>query len=299
MNTPAPYVVTRIFGGLGNQMFQYAVGYRLAKKLKVNLKLDISGYATDPLRKFTLGKLKISGGIATPADLAPFSKRGTKAMFGTLRRFLTGAGVPTPTGYVQEPKFTFNPEILTLTNTPLYLDGYWQSEKYFIDVADDLRKEFCVAAEPTGDNRLMLQRIGSADAVCLHIRRGDYVKNQHTNSVHGTASLEYYYTAIQHIQSIHPRLELFVFSDDVGWVRENLHTTVPTTFVDHNGPDSDYEDLRLMSSCKHHIMANSTFSWWAAWLGERPGQIAIAPKKWFNSADMDSTDLVPARWLRM
>ena len=280
-------------------MFQYAAGFRLAKKLKVDHKLDISGYATDPLRKFTLGKLAISGNVATPEDLAPFSKRGTKTIFGTLRRLLTGNGAPTPLGYVQEPKFTFNPEILTLTNTPLYLDGYWQSEKYFIDVADELRKEFCVAAEPTGENKLMLNRIGATDAVCLHIRRGDYVKNQHTNSVHGTASLEYYYQAVRHIQSTHPNLELYVFSDDVGWVRENLHTTVPTTFVDHNNPDSDYEDLRLMSTCKHHIMANSTFSWWAAWLGEHPGQIAIAPKKWFNSIDMDSTDLVPARWLRM
>lgn len=299
MNTTAPHIITRIFGGLGNQMFQYAVGFRLAKKLKVNLKLDISGYTTDPLRKFTLGKLNISGSIATPADLAPFSKRGSRAILSTFRRLFTGAGVSTPLGFVKEPKFTFNPEVLTLTNTPLYLDGYWQSEKYFIDVADDLRKEFCVAAGPTGDNISMLQRIKAADAVCLHIRRGDYVKNQHTNSVHGTASLEYYYQAIRQIQSTHPLLELFVFSDDVGWVRENLHATVPTTFVDHNGPDSDYEDLRLMSACKHHIMANSTFSWWAAWLGEHSGQIAIAPKKWFNSADLDSTDLVPARWLRM
>jgi hypothetical protein len=124
------------------------------------------------------------------------------------------------------------------------------------------------------------------------------VSEKHTNAFHGTSSLDYYQAAVKHIQSVEPNGRIFVFSDDVKWAKENLRLSLPTYFVDINPPNKGYLDLCLMAACRHHIIANSTFSWWGAWLAENQKQIVIAPKQWFQSS-LDASDLVPARWIRM
>lgn len=292
-------VIARIIGGLGNQMFQYATGFRLAKKLQTEFKIDTSAFATYPLHRLSITKLSISATTAEPREIAPYITHPPTSLWSRLHRLLTRPAPKVRSGYFHEPKFSFNTELLTLTGDVIYLDGYWQSEKYFIDVAEDIRREFQVPTEPDETNKRMLELIRTTESVCLHIRRGDYVQNQNTNSIHGTASLDYYYQALKQIQSKHQNPELFVFSDDLDWVRQNLRNDFRTIYVDQNGPEKDFEDLRLMSACKHHIIANSTFSWWGAWLGQRPGQIVVAPKKWFSTTDFDSKDLVPSRWYRL
>ena len=133
----------------------------------------------------------------------------------------------------------------------------------------------------------------------IHVRRGDYVSDAITQEIHGLSPLEYYAAAIQHIAHVAVQPHFFVFSDDPSWVRQNLHIDYPTTYVEHNTADRNYEDLRLMSLCRHHIIANSTFSWWGAWLGSNRAKMVIAPKRWFNTPDKDTRDLIPRSWIQL
>ncbi len=291
-------IISRIIGGLGNQMFQYAAGFRLSKKVQTELKIDTSAFATYQLHGLSIGNFCISATIASKADTSPFTGQSSNQILEKLRRMVQAPTRRIP-GFIHEPKFTFNPEILELTGGSIYLDGYWQSEKYFADVADDIRKEFIVANVPDEINRAMLAHIQATESVCLHIRRGDYIKNQQTNSVHGTIPLTYYHKALEYLRTKRNKLTLFIFSDDIEWVRQNFKTDFPMIFVDHNNPEKNYEDIRLMSTCKNHIIANSTFSWWGAWLSGYAQQIAIAPKRWFRTKDIDSQDIIPSRWLKL
>ena len=178
-----------------------------------------------------------------------------------------------------------------------YLDGYWQSERYFAEVAQVARAEFALRRPPDAENQRMLDAIRGAEAVGIHARRGDYVTDARTRDVHGHAPAEYYAAAVARIRSLVRAPAFFVFSDDPAWAAQHLRVDPATVIVGHNDAGRDYEDLRLMSACRHHIIANSTFSWWAAWLGERPGQRVIAPRHWFRDGP-DARDLVPARWER-
>ena len=198
----------------------------------------------------------------------------------------------------REPHFFYDPNILKCKND-VYLEGYWQSEKYFKNIEHLIRSEFTPVTEPDNPTEKMADQIRSCVSVNLHFRRGDYVSNSTTNAYHGTCSLEYYHRAIRIIEENVKNPHFFIFSDDPDWVRENADTGHPTTIVDLNGPDQDYEDMRLMSLCQHHIIGNSSFSWWGAWLSTNPQKIVIAPKKWFNRMDINTQDLIPESWLQL
>ena len=141
--------------------------------------------------------------------------------------------------------------------------------------------------------------IRACESVSVHIRRGDYLSNPAFYRFHGVCAVEYYEAAVGHLAGAVENPCFFLFSDDLDWARRNLRLDYPVTYVDHNGEDKDYEDLRLMSQCKHHIIANSSFSWWAAWLCANPGKIVIAPRKWFNDPNIDTADIIPASWRRI
>jgi hypothetical protein len=192
----------------------------------------------------------------------------------------------------------FNPAILRLTDN-ISLDGYWQSEKYFSDIAPVIRSDFTVRVEPEGLNREVASVINGCNAISIHFRRGDYVTDAKIAARHGACTNDYFIKAVELIKARVERPHFFVFSDDPAWVRE--HFTIPhtMTLVDHNGPDKAHEDLRLMSLCRHHIIANSSFSWWGAWLNPRPDKIVIAPLRWFNDPTVDTSDLIPESWLRI
>jgi hypothetical protein len=271
-------IITKLIGGLGNQMFQYAAGRRLALKHNTPLKLDLSSYKETwkdmTPRIYELKCFNIKADIAEADDLEN----------GAFMRY-------------KEKSFSFDPYLLNAQDN-IHIKGYWQSEKYFEDIKGIIAKDFTVKWPLQGENLRLSEQIQGVQSVSVHVRRTDYVSNPVTNEFHGVCSLDYYYNCIEQIARNTAAPHFFVFSDDPAWCTEHVKLSYPVTFVDHNSPNMGYEDLRLMSLCKHNIIANSSFSWWGAWLNENPDKIVFAPQKWFNDIRYDTKYLLPHGWQR-
>lgn len=291
-------IISQILGGLGNQMFQYAVGRSLALRRHTTLKLDISEFAKYPLRTYDLHVFNIKADIANRQEIEKLRGRQHHRLLARWLKLLSDKNSIPPISYVHEKDITFQSDILDKPDNS-YLEGYWQSEKYFSDIAAIIRQDFTLKTFPNPINQSLLNQIKSAMAISVHVRRGDYVNNAATNAFHGTTPLDYYQRAINYIKIHAPHGTIFVFSDDHTWVKQNLKFDLPTVYVDANDTDQAHDDLRLMSACRHHVLANSTFSWWGAWLGETKSQIVIAPKQWFSDPRQDARDLVPERWMKI
>jgi hypothetical protein len=289
-------IVTQLIGGLGNQLFQYSVGRCLAEKNRTRLKLDASAFATYRLRTFALSHFSIEADVLTHEEVLQLGESAApkRRLAGILERLWHKSPVPV----VAERSFAFDPRVMDAT-APCYLKGYWQSPKYFAPIEPLIRSELQVRDPLSGENSSIADRIASTLAVSLHVRRGDYVTNAVTARYHGVCGPEYFYAAEALLQRSLGRFTLFVFSDDPVWAERNLQFRSPALFVRHNGPGQDYEDLRLMTMCRHHIIANSTFSWWGAWLCRHPDKTVIAPKNWFREAGHRADDLIPANWIRI
>ena len=289
-------VIVCLMGGLGNQMFQYAAGRAIAHRNQTQLKLDVSALERDAARSYRLHRFNIVESVATPDELARFTKRD---LWGRISRRAERYLLPPYRRSVFAQRFDhFDPDILRLRGS-VYLTGYWQSEKYFKDIEQIIRQDFTFRHPPDTENQKLARMIANTNSVSLHIRRGDYISNPDAYEVLGVCSLAYYQAATEELTHTIKQPHFFVFSDDMEWVCQNLRLDYPTTYVTHNGIEKDYEDLCLMSQCKHHIIANSAFSWWGAWLCTYPAKIVIAPEKWFNKADYDTRDLIPAAWIRI
>ncbi len=290
-------IIVRLTGGLGNQLFQYAAGRRIALLGGVPLKLDLKAVEVST-RGYRLNHYNIVEAIASAAEIRRLAGVGQKGAAARIRRALMNRLHLHKRSVLKERHCQFDPRVSRRLDK-VYLDGYWQSEKYFKDIEDTVRKEFTLKhpTDPAGE--AVLAAIRECESVSLHVRRGDYVSNPIYNRFHGVCTAEYYNKAVEQIAAAVEKPCIFVFSDDLDWPRRNLRLNYPTTFVDHNGEDKDYRDMRLMSQCKHHIMANSSFSWWGAWLCTNPDKIVIAPKKWFNDPNMDTSDLMPESWRRI
>lgn len=290
-------IIVRLMGGLGNQLFQYAAGRRVALKNDLPLKLDLSWFKDQPDRPYSLKHFAVIEDIAT-ADEATRLKGDEKSVFRRIFSKCRDFGKPYyQRTYIREKSLDFDPNLLQISGRT-YLDGYWQSEKYFKDIEDTIRREFSVISPPDAVNANYARKIQASHAVAIHVRRGDYISNPNTNKVHGTCTLEYYYRAIDLIMSKVKSPHFFVFSDDPEWTQNNLKIDAPTTYVVHNPSDKNYEDLRLMSLCNHFIIANSSFSWWGAWLSDNKTKIVIAPSKWFQNKKYTNTDIIPQDWIR-
>jgi hypothetical protein len=169
----------------------------------------------------------------------------------------------------------------------VYLAGYWQDLRYFRDVEDVIRKDFSFKHEATGENKEMLSRLRSVESVGIHVRRGDYLTDEHTIELAGVADLPYYKHALSYMNDGLKNPQYFVFTDDPEWVRMNFEVDVPFELVTINGQDKGYEDLRLLSNCAHLVISNSSFGWWSGWLNNNPDKIVVAPRVWRkNGADM-------------
>jgi hypothetical protein len=179
-----------------------------------------------------------------------------------------------------------------------YLSGYWQSYRYFDDIADQLRTELTPLTPPTPKDSKLIRSMISTNSVSVHVRRGDYITQKAAAAFHGNSSVEYYDKALAKICTLVQDPRFFVFSDDLGWVKNNMKFPGATNFVDHNDGDTAFQDLRLMSTCKHHIIANSSFSWWGAWLNPNDKKIVVAPSLWFADHRQTPT-LIPKSWLRV
>ena len=285
-------VTTRLLGGLGNQMFQYAAGRALAWRRDVPFQVDRRAFAEYKTHAFGLDCFRAEIADA-PADQLPGAVKESR-LNRLLRPFMRA-----PLKVYAERAFTFDAEVASLPDGT-YLDGYWQSEKYFADCADLIRADFTVRHAPSADNQRWLGMVANGNSVSLHIRRGDYVSNASAAAVHGTCDLDYYRRAVDHIrQATGQAPVLFVFSDDPDWVAANLDLPCETHLVRNNDAATNYEDLRMMTACRHHVIANSSFSWWGAWLDARPDAITVAPKRWFAAGTPDARDLVPGRWVRL
>jgi hypothetical protein len=290
-------IVVKLSGGLGNQMFQYAAGRSLSLRIGSELRLDISELKNDPIRSYGLSRFSIQENFVSDREL-----RLVKKPSHHLRNFLVDVRCRLAGGFAlcseREPGTGFDPGFFSLPDNR-YLDGYWQSENYFLPVQEIIRQEFTVGTEPDPDNRNMAARISSSDAVALHIRRGDYVTDPKTNRDHGTCSMKYYASAMETITDKVKNPLFFIFTDDPVWVRKNFTPAGNHLLVSINDPGNSAEDLRLMTLCRHHIIANSSFSWWGAWLCRNPGKIVCAPELWFSSLKKDTRDLIPPGWIRL
>ena len=279
-------------GGLGNQLFQYATARSLAIRTGAELRLDLSSYANDPLRCYELSVFPIIGQVIREAD----DRIEEPRFIGKMKKFLSQ--LQRKEKYYREPHFHYDPRVKNLS-APVFLEGYWQSEKYFVEDALSLRRELIPFQPLELDNASIAAQINTATAVSLHVRRGDYVANAHTNNYHGVCSIEYYRAAIEYMRHAAGDIHLFVFSDDQEWCKSNLEPNYPTTYATANPPDRGYRDMQLMALCRHHIIANSSFSWWGAWLNPRPDKIVVAPRNWFANSEHDTRDLIPETWVRL
>ena len=294
-------IIVRLLGGHSNQLFQYAVGRSTAIRHNAELKLDLTwfdekfAHGTTP-RHYELGAYPIAAQIATRKDLAKVTTNSARSPLGRLsQKFRKENGITQLT----ESGLGLNKPVLNAPDN-VYLVGYWQNEKYFKDIRPILLKDL----EPTKTmnlaNKKYLKQIESLEAVSLHIRRGDYVSDKTTNAYHGLMSVEYYKKAVNIIEKNlgGKPFNIFVFSNDIDWCKQNLGFKQTTTFVEGNTDGAD--DIRLMKHCQHNIMANSSFSWWGAWLNINPDKIIIAPRVWFlDEKSNRETDIIPKDWIRL
>ena len=202
--------------------------------------------------------------------------------------------------YFKEKSFLFDKNVFQYYPN-IYLDGYWQSEKYFLDIKEVITSNFQLKLQLLSDREKdWLDKVQKSTSVCLHIRRGDLVSNSAANQFHGVICLEYIYKAIEIIASKIKTPTFFIFSDDMNWCKTNIKIDYQIYFIDHFNPVDMFPiDFQLMTNCQHFIISNSTFSWWAAWLSQYRDKIVIAPQNWFRASEINTKDLVPDSWIRI
>lgn len=283
-------IISRIVGGLGNQMFQYAVGRALSIESGQPLKLDLTQMERYKVHTFQLDQLNIIYDVADRREV-PCPPR--KSVFGRLITTMKNRG---RIHQLFENAQSFDPSILNWRG-PAHLSGYWQSEKYFARHADVIRRDFSLKKPYSHLRQDVLSKILGVEApISVHVRRGDYVTNQRANAIHGTCEPDWYRRAMEIVMDRADKPTFFIFSDDPSWARSNLPEYTGMVFVEPQADGRDAEDMHLMASCHSHIIANSTFSWWGAWLNPRADKNVIAPARWFRSKEQLSRDLVPIEW---
>jgi len=293
-------IIVQLKGGLGNQLFQYAAARRLAGKHNTELKLDLTRYSLGEQRPhafFSLDRFDIRAKIAEKAEVLFFHDNTL------LGRAVRKIRTITRTGKIkricERKHFAFDPAILKLPNN-IYLSGYWQSEKYFKEIEDIVREEITLKDAVTSQSIAVEQEIKSLkNTVSLHIRRGDYVSDIKANNYLGLCPLDYYNKCISVLGNELGELNLFIFSDDLDWVKKNLNTDHQKYFVEHNKTENAHEDIYLMSICEHNIIANSSFSWWGAWLNKNKKKKVFAPNQWTAKENCNKLDIVPEEWNRI
>ena len=276
-------IIVRVTGGLGNQMFQYAMYKSLEKKGKL-VKLDSkSFYETKKEHNgYELERIfDIKPNKPTKEDLEKFDENNISTLF-KIKRKLFG-----DKKFVYDTKeYVFNKDVYKLKNS--YLNGYWQSIKYFEGIENDIKKDFRFKNQLDNKNLEILNEIENSNSISIHIRRGDYMSPENYNMYGCIATPTYYKKAIKVIEEKVENPTFFVFSNDMDWVKKNIQINSRVFYIDINSGNGSYKDMQLMSNCKHNIIANSSFSWWGAWLNENKNKIVIAPKKWINREDVDS-----------
>lgn len=282
-------------GGLGNQMFQYAFGKSLEAKFNSPIFFDKSWFDQKfenvTPRVFGLDAFNISLHFIDPKRL--FFRNPQHSWFKILKQKIKGKIV---CNKIYEQFFSFEQ---LKTKSRLYIEGYWQNPKYLDGIRETILKDFSFPELKNTEDSDLRNQISVCESVAVHIRRGDYVNNPTTNQYHGTCSIEYYQKAAEYIISKVPNVRFFLFTDDPDFVKNNFGFLANAIVVSDSNR-SDIDELNLMHLCKHFIIANSSFSWWGAWLSQNPEKIVIAPQKWFNNVEAEKNrKIVPENWVRI
>ena len=274
-------VMVRLLGGLANQLFQYSMGRALAIRTGSLLRFDTRDLDDDILRNYALHQFNIKGQAASLSELDYFRAIGAGERYQLLA----------------EKSFRFQVEA-TLAEAPVYAQGYWQSERYFESIEQVLRRDLTLTRGFSQEGASLVREIRShRSSVSVHIRRGDYVTNPTTNAFHGCVSSDYVHRAMELMLKRYEDAVFYVFTDDLNWARENINHASNSVFIAERIMTTDGEELSIMGSCQHHILSNSSYSWWGAWLNPRRTKLVVAPTPWFRSTDVDPQDLYCANWV--
>lgn len=287
-------IIALLKGGLGNQLYQYASARALAEKNKTSIWLDLSflNKETPSITKRNFELHHFS--LIESKDVKVINNNDLKLPKKIIQKVAVKALKKAILEYVEDDNH-FNANFFK-SNRSVAIDGYFQSYKYFDFIRHQLFYDFQLV-EPLDERNLeALVSILSCNSVCIHVRRGDYVSLQAANEFHGLCDFNYYREAITIIHSRIENPHFYIFSDDIPWCRSHFDEA-NISFIDANNSDNAHLDLNLMKNCKHFIIANSSFSWWGAWLAENKNKIVIAPKKWFAEEDSNIEDRIPPEWL--
>ena len=289
-------VIVKLISGLGNQLFQYAFGRQMALINNLPLKLDTSFYETQHLRGYLLNHYNINAQIATKKDIDSVLKPGDPV--SKLQRYFSGNNKY----YYKERKWWgYDPTLLSIKRKRAYLDGYWQNYKYYNKIDEQVLSEFTLVDEVELLGYKTYSKIlHDESSVSIHIRRGDYITDCEANKTMGVLPMSYYYNAISNVMQNVPNARFYIFSDDLNWAADHLKIDNPVTLVDIANGQKDYLELNMMSKCRHNIIANSTFSWWAGLLNKNSDKIVIGPKDWVATPEVNAgVELLFPEWLKL
>ena len=296
-------VIVKIFQGIGNQLFQYAYARALSLRNGYDFKIDISYYihysevtqfGFTYKRDYGLHNFNIIENIATEDEVSKAQAiAGSNRVSHYINRKLDERAPYYRKKHVKEKDTVFEPGLLNVKDGS-YVEGYYTSEKYFKDYRANILNEFTLKAPVNEKNAEVIAMMQDTESVCISIRRTNFL----TNPLHNVCNEKYYVDGLKAMNDLVSNMRVFIFSDDNEWVLKNFHLPYQHEFVTHNYPDF-YEDLRLMAHCKHHIIPNSTFSWWGAWLSQYPGKKVIAPRAWLNSDTIDYSTVIPDDWIKI
>lgn len=288
-------ITVKLAGGLGNQMFQYAIGRHISIKYNTKLSLDLSfllnrGYGDKFVyRDYYLDIFNVTADKIV--EKLPWYKTINNKFAERFRINFPGIRVESH----------FQSDARNLECGPdCYLSGYWQSPKYFSEIAETIRKDFVFVKSVKPSSRGLMDRIKNTNAVCLNVRRSDYVGN----SLHDVCDLKYYHSALDLLSEKVGERTVFVFSDDIEWCEKNLKIPGEHLYVGHeHAHTTDFKNfdayIYMMTHCKHYIIPNSTFAWWAVWLNNTDDKVVIAPSRWFNDENIDAEELYDPAWIRL
>lgn len=286
-------IIVQVVGGLGNQMFQYAYAKGLKAK-GFSVKLDITVFEHYKLHGgYQLGKYNIDIDIATNSEI----QRNNKYNFCSKLLYFLNINAA---HRVKEKRLLFQRRLLQ-PNNHNYIEGYFQCEKYFLSIREDIIESFKINSILSDYTQEIEKKISKAKTSCsLHVRRGDYISDKDAQKTHGTCTLAYYAKALDQINQQNKEVEYFIFSDDIAWVKENLKVD-NAFYIESKEERVPHEDIYLMSLCTHNIIANSSFSWWGAWLNNNENKIVLAPLRWFANEKMflQSKDIVSSSWIKL
>ena len=280
-------IITKIKGGLGNQLFQYATGRAVASHHKLPLKLDLTWFETNKLHNgYRLDQLAIQAEIATENEIIKL-KGENNILFSALRK----VGLFKRKSYFKEKRSSYF-DGGVFKNEFLYLNGYWQNELYFSNIRELLLGELSPINSMNDLGYVYLESIEKSNSVSLHVRRGDYLNLRNI----GVLGVDYYTKAVDYIRQNVENPTFYIFSDDLEWCKDSLGFLDNCIYVDRT--QTEIEDLKLMSFCRHNIIANSSFSWWGAWLNQNPNKVVIAPKCWLLD-DTGSSNVILSDWVKV